>query len=621
MTTAKTEVEDIWTIIEGAPSADMYPDADGIVLLNHKDYVVKEDLTTFYTLRQVIKILNDRGMDTFAEIKVKYSAPRQAVVLDQARTITPDGTVVEAEDAVKTVTGSSLTALSPDIRYMLVRMPGLRPGAVIDYRVTVINRRSLVPNHFWDSFAVQNSVPVLFSRYRVILPVDKDIQYVVYKVDVKPRICLSEKRKTYTWEIKDSSASMEPPTMFSSKDSGAKIGISSFRSWNEVAKWYLKQFEGRTTPDEAIKVKTLELINGKNRFEEKVRAIYDYVNSNIQYVGDNIEDLRYQPLRASEVFRRRRGDCKDQAALLISMLSVAGISCHPVLLRAVEHDRVDQQLPTLKGFRHLINVVPHKEGHIWLDCTLHDNSGTELPPQDQGRSVLIISDKTTKLTVTPIFFSKANTETFHGEMSLSANGLLEGRLTWRLTGNPFQLIGKNSEEMLSTGKQSRLKKRLEAMCPGASIEIMNITPLSLEGRKQGFTVTFQFRAENYASIQDGLLLLKQGILPPPFFMQSVGRCSRESLWTVWFSSSVIKELEVNLPEGYQIKNLPEEFQVKTSFASLRSKSWLDKGKLFYSSILLSEKPKITATEYRQWQDLLKAAAQADEQLITLEGKR
>ena len=82
--------------------------------------------------------------------------------------------------------------------------------------------------------------------------------------------------------------------------------------------------------DKAIEEKTQELIKDKNTQEEKAKAIYHWVASKIRYVGVEYGEAGFEPHYATEIFKNKYGDCKDQSMLLISMLRYAGISAYPV---------------------------------------------------------------------------------------------------------------------------------------------------------------------------------------------------------------------------------------------------------------------------------------------------
>ena len=96
--------------------------------------------------------------------------------------------------------------------------------------------------------------------------------------------------------------------------------------------WYRGLEADRVVADADVKAKVAELIAGKTGDEEKARALYDYVATQVRYIGVAFGVGRYQPHPASEVLRNQYGDCKDKHTLLAAMLTAAGLHPEPVLI-------------------------------------------------------------------------------------------------------------------------------------------------------------------------------------------------------------------------------------------------------------------------------------------------
>ena len=102
---------------------------------------------------------------------------------------------------------------------------------------------------------------------------------------------------------------------------------TSFKSWEAVGAWYRGLESSRAVPDDEIKAKVALLIAGKATDEDKVKAVYAYVATQIRYIGVAFGVGRFQPHEAVDVLHNQYGDCKDKATLLAAMLAVAGAAC------------------------------------------------------------------------------------------------------------------------------------------------------------------------------------------------------------------------------------------------------------------------------------------------------
>ncbi len=96
------------------------------------------------------------------------------------------------------------------------------------------------------------------------------------------------------------------------------------------------------------------------------------------------------PFAAQYTLVSNQGDCKDQAALLISLLKAVGIPAYPVLLNG--DSDVDFKLPpTPEQFNHAIVAVPRSGGGWWfLDPIGGAGSPQCLPVQDAGKHAMLI---------------------------------------------------------------------------------------------------------------------------------------------------------------------------------------------------------------------------------------
>ena len=77
--------------------------------------------------------------------------------------------------------------------------------------------------------------------------------------------------------------------------------LTTFESWQQLGDWYAGLEKDRRQPNDAIKAKAAELVQGKTTDMEKVKALYDFVSRDFRYVSLSFGLGRYQPHAASEV--------------------------------------------------------------------------------------------------------------------------------------------------------------------------------------------------------------------------------------------------------------------------------------------------------------------------------
>src|SRR6202008_3348531 len=92
-------------------------------------------------------------------------------------------------------------------------------------------------------------------------------------------------------------------------------GGRTFASWSDMGVWFNDLTRGRRDASNDISQKATALTASSAVTLAKVRAIADFVQRDILYVGIELGIGGFQPHAASEVFAHRYGDCKDKVTL------------------------------------------------------------------------------------------------------------------------------------------------------------------------------------------------------------------------------------------------------------------------------------------------------------------
>lgn len=166
--------------------------------------------------------------------------------------------------------------------------------------------------------------------------------------------------------------------------------VTSFATWDALARWYLRLIEPSRVPTMAMRELVASLSAGRSK-DELIRALTTWVTREIRYVGLEFGIHGYRPYRTDEVFSRRFGDCKDKATLLVTLLSLAGVDAQVVLTRTRKQGRLDGALPTLALFDHAIVWLPSRL-QLVDPTAIHHGLG-ELPREDQGAQILVLRDQ------------------------------------------------------------------------------------------------------------------------------------------------------------------------------------------------------------------------------------
>ncbi len=190
----------------------------------------------------------------------------------------------------------------------------------------------------------------------------------------------------------------------------------------------------RRQPNDAIKAKAAELVQGKTDDMAKVKALYEYVSRNIRYVSLSFGLGRYQPHEASEVLSNGYGDCKDKNTLLAALLAAEGFQSTSVLIGS-QHE-LDPEIPSPSQFDHVITRVPVDGKEIWLDSTNGVAPFRMLAANLRGKQALAIPpDGKASLVWTPPDLPFEGFDHSMVKGSINETGTLKAHISFRMRGD------------------------------------------------------------------------------------------------------------------------------------------------------------------------------------------
>ena len=117
-------------ILAAAPSPADYPQAGALILWCDEKIEVTKDNTQVSDLHYIVKILNERGKESFAETAIEYDSTFEKVELEYARTISPDGEVMEVgRRHIRDVSKYLNFPLYSNVRAFIISFPEVVEGA------------------------------------------------------------------------------------------------------------------------------------------------------------------------------------------------------------------------------------------------------------------------------------------------------------------------------------------------------------------------------------------------------------------------------------------------------------------------------------------------------------
>lgn len=613
---------DIEEVIAAAPDATDYPDADAIILLNQFSHEVTPSGKSRYTTHQVVKILTERGVQNYDDIAIPHTPKAQYITVNVARTIAPDGSIIEPPDeAFNDVTPPGLLSynLYSDSMWRVISMPALKPGVCIEYQVTLEDAGAESvgsTSWFWGGYSFQSTDPTLQSAYALRVPQETDFKWKAIHCQLNPQILHEEETSTYLWTYGETPALKTEYNMPATNDIVPRLSYSSVGSWDAVYNWYKDVAKDRYTVDQAIEEMVEELTADLLTEDDKIRAIYHFVASQIRYVGIELGQGAYQPTPADQVLSVRYGDCKDKTTLMITMLDLVGIEAFPVMLNPAPYQRIDLELPSLGQFSHLIGAIPRSDGnYIWLDPTADTCSYGDLPARNRGRKGFVIRSGQGEFVDIPISTPESNQLILDTEIALTEDGRVQGTMQIDTLGQYNIEARLEYTQVSPSAWRDTLAVGLSKQFPGVRVDSVQIS--DLEDLNVPVRLNVAFTVENYAELVDNRLMFP---LPSDEFSdyaEIFAATKRQHPLDLSYPMQMKKTIRINLPEGWTA-TFPQDVRLDNRFASVERRYKLEGNQIHYEINFIIKESIILPEDYPAAKRLFDMLVREDRTQLILE---
>jgi tetratricopeptide (TPR) repeat protein len=616
LTLSAIEDEEIKRIVKNAPGAEEYPNAGAVILLDEVCYSVHENHTMTTRIHRLIKILNDRGKD-FGEVQLDYDSSHQTVKVDLARTIRQDGRIVNVgKKSMRDLTPWAGFPLYSNVKVKVISMPEVVAGAVIEYMATIESAKMINGDDFQFNLGLQSHEPQLLQRIVLDVPEGQQlkIHYVRLK-DVSPRIERKPGRRVYTWEIENTPEIISEPLMPPWADISPFIMVSSFASWEEIGRWFQELARDQFQPDDAIRRKVARLTANAATPREKAKEIFHFVASEIRYVGLEYGVSGYKPHKASEIFKNKYGDCKDQSTLLVSMLRQADIPAYLALLSTSGNGRLEKGIPLIQ-FDHCIAVARLGDELFWLDPTCETCGFGQIPAGNQQRQALVMFADGARFVTTPLVAPEENKLIKKVELEIKSDGSVLGK-SKLVTSGKYSLGYRGLKYTKPIKRKHMLQGLVNGMYPGGKLLDYSIT--GLEDMDQPVTISMNYTGPSYLKAAGDLRLFRL----PGVGSGTSAVSQEERTYPIQFGATSWTEVHttIKLPPEYQVRYLPEEIKLELPYASYWSYYEARDGVVYYFERNITKKTEIPVADYQLYKEYREKIAQETDKQIILEQKK
>lgn len=336
----------------------------------------------------------------------------------------------------------------------------------------------------------------------------------------------------------------------------------SINSWSDFGTWYynsILQPVSVSTP--GIKAEVMSL-NLQGTTEEKVRKIYQYMQSKTRYIFVALGLGGWQPMLPDEVQKKGYGDCKGLTNYMKALLDGAGIpSYYSVINSGSSPVSFDKDFPKMGG-NHVILMVPTEKGNIWLENTSQQIAFNHLSYSTTDRNVLSIRKEGIELINTPVYTAEQSKEKQLLKIKVNEDNSILGEGNFSYTG--LQYDNNLILATLSPKERTEAVKNMLDVLHFEKIEMKNF----LNDKDNAVAkYDLDFKANNYSKNAGSSMIFRA----VPIYSDNVYKKedNRELPFELRQSFEDDYEINFTLPQNYKVDEIPENVVLNSEFGTYK----------------------------------------------------
>jgi hypothetical protein len=311
-----------------------------------------------------VKINSELGVRQFARLNFDFNRSFESIDLPLVRITHPSGGTVDILPSAITDNPNPAVLSAPayqDVRVKSVRILGLAPGDLLEYRViTTVSHHPLAPD-FWLDHSFDRIGVVTEEHFEIDVPASRKVQ-----LHVQPE---------FTYEIIESENRTDARVAYRWKRSGAPKGaapegvpdvlLTTYSSWEQLSQKLVLGFLPRAIPGDDVLAKTNELTQGAKSPADKLLALYEFASQKIRTVDLPPGALGFSARQLNDIIASGYANPEEKAFLLVALCRQAGMSADPIFGGASVSAR--ELFPSPELFSRILVRVGKPPEVRWLD--------------------------------------------------------------------------------------------------------------------------------------------------------------------------------------------------------------------------------------------------------------
>jgi hypothetical protein len=600
-------------------SVDLIKGANAVINSQETVFTVTSPASATTTFKTRITILNENGLHR-AKLYVPYDKLSKVNYIKGA-------SYFQGGKKIKTLKNSDITDVSSisdfslfeDNRIKIADLTHTIYPFIVEFEYQTTSSNMLF-YHTWapldeDKLSVEN------ATFTVVMPQAMKMRYREANLQQKVATEVKDGKTIYSWQVSNLTpiktepyappmAELVPMVRTAPTEFEVQGYAGDMNNWLSYGQWFNKLNEGRDVLPEATKAKIAALVADAKTPEEKVKRIYNYLQSNTRYISIQLGIGGWQPFEASFVDSKGYGDCKALTNYTQAMLKAVGIQSHHALIRAGENvPDLMTDFPSSQ-FNHVILSVPMKQDTLWLECTSQNESAGYAGSFTGNRKALLITPEGGKLVNTPAYKAAENTVNRTVKVTLDDAGNGKASAVTHYKGVEHE----SYRDLLHVASPEDQRKWLYRNISIPSFELKQFSFDLKKARLPEVTEKLELSVRKCATISGKRMFLAPNLMnkwdsTPNSVENRTLEVVRSSAYTN--SDTVIYEL----PAGYSLEFKPNDMAYDTEFGTFKATTKVEGQKVTYVRTIQMHKGRYKPEAYTKMLEFMNNIVKADGQQL------
>jgi tetratricopeptide (TPR) repeat protein len=544
---------------------------------SNEPYVIEKYTTTYRfetdgsqkrTIFARVRIQSALAAQKFSHLAFNYDASSGSLDFELVR-------ILRAKDLQEISTASAKDAPAEFTRdaaaygfyrQKTIEIPSLQTGHILEYQI-VSHGRPLATAQAWIKHTFLTDAITLDEELIVDAPKSHTPAIRSPRFAYAADSAAPADRILYRWKHANLALPADPESAGTgSQQKTAKVAdvtLTTFRTWDEVAKWYAAEIATQSDSSSEVTAKTKELARDGISEEQKVRSIYNFVSQEIREVDLETSSAARSSLHPAQLLSQGYASGADKEILLIAMLRAAGM--HADLGTICDSGTFDPAFPSPTQFDRNVAAVLLDGKIVWLDPSSGVAPFQFLPASLRNKSALVVAAAGTgRIARTPADPPFPSTQRVQITGNVTELGKLSAHVRYELRGdNEFVLrlaFRKTPESQWKELAQTILT------LDGLHGKILQVKPTTLTQTDEPFALDVEYAQSDFLDWSS-----ERTRAPLPLLAIGVPDAPKKSSAAIDLGSPlrVTAELKVTFPEKFKVR-APVAIAVSREYADFKS---------------------------------------------------